>query len=606
MTVTSFYAVLVGLFVGRSSACSTFVAGKKASKDGSVMLTQSADGEFGFDSRLCYVPAADHAPNATRPVYFAYENYPRFVGKGRGACYEAAGQKPYEAMGQIPQVAHTYAFFEGTFGILNEHGLGIGETTCSGMFAALPISQGGQALMSIDELTHIALERTSKARDAVALMGELAEKYGFYGASGHLHNGAESLMVGDADEAFIFHVLADPTGKSAIWVAQRVPDDHVGAVTNMFTIRDLDFNDSHNFLIGSLVQSVAQEKGWWKPGRTMDFTATYSHGEYTSKYYSGHRMWDAYRHFGIDLPDTYGNLKYDKVYPTTVPAARLLTVQDLFATHRSHYEGTKYDLTKGLAAGPFGDPDRWMPKEGEKVVGNWERAIGIFRTAYTEVVQLKRSGQGSLMWFAPHASASSCFVPFSNRMTEVPSMYMSANPDPEGLSRDSAYWAHRYVFTVAKIMYNHAMSNVTAVQKELEDAGVQLVADIDAQFDAGNSMDATKLSAMYTKHAERVLRAFWALPDLIVASYSDGWLADKANVGYPDWWLKAVGYEQGPPAIPPAYVASPSSVTATRSPCDDAGIRDCISFCPSAGFAACAVRCTRDCESKQESSPVLV
>lgn len=604
--ITTFCAALVaGLFFGKGFACSTFVVGKNASKDGSVLLSQSADGEFDFDVRLCHIPAKDHASNATRPIYFAYENYPRFVGKGRGACYEAAGQqKPYEAMGYIPEVAHTYAYFEGTFGIMNEHGVGIGETTCSGMFATLPISQGGQALLSIDELTHLALERTRTARDAISLMGELAEKYGFYGSSGNQKDGAESLMVGDSDEAFIFHVLADPTGESAIWVAQRVPDNHVGAVTNMFTVRDLDFDDSHNFLIGSLVRSVAQDKGWWKPGQTMDFTATYSHGEYTSKYYSGHRMWDAYRHFGIDLPDTYGDLRTEKVYPTTVPAVRLLTVQDLFATHRSHYEGTKYDMTKGLAAGPFGDPDRFMPKQGEKVVGNWERAIGIFRTGYTEVAQLKRSGQGSLIWFAPHASASSCFVPLSNKMTEVPSMYMIANPDPEGLSRQSAYWAHRYVFSVAKIMYNHAMRNVTAVQKQLEDAGVQLVAEIDAQFDAGNSMNTTQLSSMYTKHAERVLSAFWALPDLIVAWYSDGWLADKANVGYPDWWLKAVGYEQGPPTIPDVFL--PSSATAAHSPCDDKGVQDCITLCPSAGFAACAVRCTHDCESKRESSPFVV
>jgi len=571
------------------------------------MLTQSADGEYGFDARLCFVPAKDHASNASRPVYFDVEIYPRFVGSGRGSCYEPGastnGTVPdiYTAMGFIPEVAHTYAYFDGTFGILNEHGVGIGETTCSGMFSTKPISQGGKALLSVDELTHLAMERTTTARDAVKLMGEMAEKYGFYGSDSTVTSGSESLMVGDADEAFIFHVLADPTGTSAIWAAQRVPDDHVAAVTNMFTIRDLDFDDSHNFLIGSLVQSVAQERGWWSPGQApLDFTATYSHGEYTSKYYSGHRMWDAYRHFGIDLPDTYDNLRTDRVYPTTVPAARLLTVQDLFATHRSHYEGTKYDMTKGLAAGPFGDPDRFMPAKSQKEVGNWERAIGIFRTGYTEVVQLKRTGQGSLLWFAPHASTSSCFVPVSNKMTEVPKMYTNANPDPQGLSRDSAYWAHRYVFSVAKIMYSHAMQNVTSVQQKLEDAGVQLVSDIDAMFDSGKSLDAERLTALYTEHAERVLAAFWALPDQIVATYSDGWLGDKANAGYPDWWLKGVGYDQGPITIPDAP-------TVTLATCDKEGIHGCISHCPSsAGFAACAVECTRHCESPRAKSVDLL
>mmetsp|Transcript_3338 Transcript_3338/g.6343 ORF Transcript_3338/g.6343 Transcript_3338/m.6343 type:complete len:605 (+) Transcript_3338:94-1908(+) len=592
----SLCTVLIGWLFSISSACSTFAAGKKASTDGSVMLSQTVDGEYNPDARLCYVPAKAHAPNATRPIYFAYEEFPRYVGSGRGACYEQTfGKKPYEPMGYIPEVEHTYAYWDGTYGIMNEHGVGIGETTCSGVFATLPIGQGGQALLSIDELSHIALERTKTARDAVKMMGELAEKYGWYGADNSVSTGAESLMVGDADEAFIFHILADPTGKSAIWVAQRVPDENVAAVTNMFTIRDLDFSNSHNFLIGALVRPVAQERGWWVPGQVMDFTATYSHGEYTSKYYSGHRMWDAYRIWGINLPDTYNDLRYDKVYPTTIPAARLLTVQDFFATYRSHYEGTKYDLTKGLAAGPFGDPDRYMPKKGEKVVGNWERAIGIFRTAYAEVVQLKRNGQGSVLWFAPHAAASSCFVPISNQMTEVPSMYMNANPNPEGFSRDSAYWAHRYVFSAAKIMYEHAMKDVTYLQQKLEDEAVKLVARIDAQMDAGGSVDA---AVLYKEHAETVLQSFWKLPDTIVATYSDGWLANEANVGYPDWWLKAVGYEQGPKTIPDV---PPANAMLESQQCDDAALRECITRCPtSGGFAACAIKCTQHCRKKAE------
>jgi len=318
-------------------------------------------------------------------------------------------------------------------------------------------------------------------------------------------------------------------------------------------------------------------------------------------------MWDAYRTWGINLPDTYeGPLLTSKVYPTTLPAARLLTVQDLFATHRSHFDGTKYDMTKGLAAGPFGDPDRFMPNAEQKVVGNWERAIGIFRTGYTEVVQLKRTGQGSLLWFAPHASPTSCFVPISNRMTAVPKMYTQANPDPEGLSRDSAYWAHRYTFSVAKIMYKHAITDVTAVQQKLENDAVQLVSQIDAQISSGDILPADiekHLTNLYTQHAEKVLSSFWALPDQIVAKYSDGWLADKANVGYPDWWLKAVGYEQGPETIPDVPV-TPSAVAATHSRCDDASVRECITACPSSGgFAACASRCTRSCE---QESPTLI
>ena len=65
-------------------------------------------------------------------------------------------------------------------------------------------------------------------------MGSLAEEYGYY-------DNGESLLVGNPHEAFIFHILPDGSGKSAVWVAERVDDDHVGAVTNSFTVRILDF-----------------------------------------------------------------------------------------------------------------------------------------------------------------------------------------------------------------------------------------------------------------------------------------------------------------------------------------------------------------------------
>jgi len=182
-------------------------------------------------------------------------------------------------------------------------------------------------------------------------------------------------------------------------------------------------------------------------------------------------------------------------------------------------------------------------------------------------------------------------------------MYMNANPNPEGFSRDSAYWAHRYVFSAAKIMYSHAMTNVTAMQQKLENEAVKLVARIDAQMDAGESVDG---AVLYREHAEKVLRSFWTLPDTIVATYSDGWLANKAHIGYPDWWLKAVGYEQGPkniPAVPPANTMSGSQR------CDDAALRECITRCPtSGGFAACAIECTQHCKKKAEpeSTPLIV
>lgn len=121
------------------------------------------------------------------------------------------------------------------------------------------------------------MERASSAREAVALMGAMAEKYGFYGA-GSFEGSAESLMVSDPTQAWVFHILPDPTGTSAIWVAQRVPPGHVTVVPNIFIIRDVDLTDTANFLGSSNMFTIAEKKGWWTPGSPLDFTAIYSDG----------------------------------------------------------------------------------------------------------------------------------------------------------------------------------------------------------------------------------------------------------------------------------------------------------------------------------------
>lgn len=594
------------LFDG-ASACTTLAVGRKASADGTVMVSHSDDGETNGDPRLCFIPAADHAPNTTRPIYWDTEGYPRFVGYGRGSCYApTAGQKPFEPIGHIPQVGHTYAYFEATYGILNEHGLGIGESTCSGVLGTNAAGHGGQALLSVDSLTKIAMERASKAREAVALMGKLAEEHGFYGV-GSFEGTAESLVVGDPEEVFIFHILPDPTGRSAIWAAQRVPDDHVTVVANMFVIREINFNDPANFLFSESVRTVAEAKGWWKQGEPLDFTKVFSDGEYAHKFYSGRRIWGAYRRFNVtDLPDDYGNLRYEAVYPVTAKAPGSVQVKDLFGIHRDYYQGTKYDMTTGIAAGPWGDPDRWTTNPTVK--GNWERSIGLFRTTTTHVVQSRTVGQGSVMWFGPHATVGTVFMPLTMRATQVPEPYTIG--DPNKLSRSSMYWAHKYAFNVAKLKYSYAMHDVRSLQDKLETEGQALIAVLDM---FGPGVDPALLNKALSQHAENILSACWALPDTIVSRYADGWMQDKDTLSYPEWWLKAVGYEYGPPPPPtsPSFVVAAGRASQRWRPfgtgsagaltdlmaqgCTDERVELCVHSCARESFAACAASCTEPC-----------
>lgn len=590
----TWYVIFLSLNSERVLACTTVVVGRKASADGSVIVTHSDDGEYADDPRVCRVPARDHYAGSRRQLYFWISDYPRYVGYDRCSIYEPTnGETPSVPIGSIPQVNHTYAYFEADYGLMNEHGVGMGESTCSGIFATNASGHGGKALMSFDELSRLAMERTRTAREAVQLMGELAEKYGFYGV-GDFEGSAESLIVGDPMEAYIFHILPDPTGTSAIWAAQRVPDDHVGVVANMFVIRDINFDDPYNFLYSNSVWQVASDKGWWSPGQPFDFTKFYSDGEYSHKYYSGRRVWGAYRRLGVDLPDTYDDLRTDAVYPVTAtPPKGGFSVRDIMSLHRDHYEGSKYDMTKGIAAGPWGNPDRWMTQPVTNLKGAWERSIGIFRTVWSSVLQLRSTGQGSVLWFGPHAAAGTCFVPMTIG-TSVPAAYGMGRPDV--LNRSSAYWIHRYLFNIAHLKYSYAISDIQAAQDSFEKAGEDVVRTLDSS--CGKSCSAERLNTAFGELSNGVLKEFRRLSDELVAKYADGWVAESKAVGYPDWWLKAAGYQQGPPPPPTPPHHGPHAVGSM----EDAEAQRCIKKCISEGFAKCAASCL----SRQVDTPEVL
>lgn len=535
------------------------------------MCSHSNDGEFDTDPRLVKVPAAEYKEGDQRPIFFSPESYPRYVGHDRGIpeYYPKDGenQEPFEPMGYIPQVSKTYAYLEETYGAVNEMQVGIGESTCSGIFGARPIHQhpNGTALFSIDELSKIAMERASTAREAVQIMGDLAVAHGFYGA-GEFEGTAESLAVTDPEEGWIFHILPDPTGKSAIWAAERVDDDKFAVIANMFIIREVDPNDTERFLMSDSVHDVAIDYGWWtsveKDG-LLDFTKIYSDGEYAHKYYSGRRMWAAYRLASPSqrFPHDYTDLQSDPVYPFAAVPDEPLTEQDLFRFHRDTMAGTQFDLSAegNLAGGPFGTPDRWKEGQNERSVGgNWERAIGLYRTSDTYVVQSKKQDEsmssiGAILWFAPSSPLASVFTPFVVSMSDIPLSFRSGHQSV--FSRESAFWAACYAHNIANLKWSYMIKDITKRQDELEQASLELVASIQSE-------NLEVVEEAFAENADSIVKSLWSLSDELMFRYADGFrnfAQAEINqdggetfeiLGYPKWWLEAVGFKDGPPPPP--------------------------------------------------------
>lgn len=214
------------LLVARSgSGCTVIGVGRDASADGSVMVAHTDDSGGMGDPRLVHVPARDWPAGSQRNVYLSIADYPRLIAPERAPEYEASSSAqaslPWATpLGSIPQVPHTYAYWDVDYGLGNEHGLILAETTCAGRLTAAPRGYpNGSALFGIEELSKIALERCASARCAALTMGRLAEAHGFYGGNGHLGKlepwgglqtggAAEALAIGDADgELWAFHIL---------------------------------------------------------------------------------------------------------------------------------------------------------------------------------------------------------------------------------------------------------------------------------------------------------------------------------------------------------------------------------------------------------------
>ncbi len=164
--------------------------------------------------------------------------------------------------------------------------------------------------------------------------------------------GGEALSVIDPTEAWMFHILPDDTGASAVWCAQRIPDTHISIVANAFIIRHVDPNNKKDFMFSANMWEVAERQGWWSRDNNelLDFKLTFAPPRYRPDY-SNRRVW---RVLSLAAPSLMLPIETNPSaddYPFSVAVDHLISAQELMQYQRDHYEGTKYSTTEGLAAG---------------------------------------------------------------------------------------------------------------------------------------------------------------------------------------------------------------------------------------------------------------
>jgi len=519
--------------------CTVIMVGKKASADGSTMATHTCDCGI-CDWTWRHVPAADHKPGETRKIYHInqYKTWP----PEQGLKWDLYLQD-FTGL-EIPEVPHTYAYHHGMFGYINENQVAIGESTI-GTHRKL-VNNTPAAKFDITMLTLIAMERARTAREAIKIMGSLAEKYGY----GYNDDG-EMLCVHDPNEVWVFEIMPvgplwkPESGKpGAVWCAQRVPDDQVSVCPNESRIGEIDLKNPDYFMASPNVISLAIEQGLYDPksGQPFNWKRAYSPAEGSARSTDGRRarLW---RFFDLVAPSQRFSPETPNMdFPFSVKPDKLIDVEDVMRFTRDRAQGTTFDRVKGIRGGPFLNPNYY----------GTTRTICDPRAEYTTITQCRGwlpNPIGGLVWIAFGVQDTSCYMPFYAGITAMPDSFRVG--DHWVFNRESARWAFDYVDFHVQVAYSYGLEEVKKAQAKWEAEAVSRTKEIDEKaltlYQESPAKAAEFLTGYCLNNAKNVVEAWWKLGDDLLVKFNhlkfydlEKRQMDRSRPAYPEWWRKAI------------------------------------------------------------------
>ncbi|MBN2376910.1 MAG: C69 family dipeptidase [Sedimentisphaerales bacterium] len=509
-------------------ACTNILVTKGASTDGSTMLSYTYDCEV--HPNLRYVRAADHHPESSVekiPIYRTLN-------------------------GQVKQAPHTYAIIgtssdnslDGGLGLINEHQLVICETTFYGRSELI----NPQGQLRYPHLMTLALQRAKTARQAIGVMAEMVDKYG-YCSSG------ESFSIADTKEVWILEMVGPgPNAQGAIWVALKVPDGYVCVHANRARIAQFPMNDPENCLYSNNVISFAVEKGFYDPDSAVPFSFTDAYCPELPKHrrYADLRVWSVLRRLAPsqNFSDDYiRRVDGAPPYPLWIKPDKKVSVADMFSLMRDHYEGTDYDMTIGIDAGPFGTPNRFKPTKWtvDNTDYTWNRPISTFHTAFSIVSQSRDflpDPLGGLIWYSVDDTYTSCYTPLYCGINNIPNCHVVGSRDK--FSWEFSWWVFNFVANFANLRYSDMIKDIQPLQKHIESNLLALQPTVEKTALELASSDPNLMTDYLNDYcvtqAELTVSRWKELGEFLIAKYNDGYVRDQNNIpqkaGYPQTWLK--------------------------------------------------------------------
>lgn len=531
-------------------ACTNFLVTKGATVDGSNFITYVADSHIRY-GELYYTPAADWSEGSMRAIY------------DRGT---------HEIRGYVPQPAHTYQ----VVGYINEYQVALGETTFGGREEL--IDKNG--LIDYGSLMFMALERSKSAREAIKVIADLVEEYG-YGSDG------ETFSISDKDEVWYFEIIGKGEEKGAVWVAIRIPDGYVSGHANAARIQtfplrdgkksitDKDWKKLYNKDVEVIYKhdiiKFARKKGYFDgKDKDFDFSAAYAPVDFSAARICDLRVWAMFNEVceGMDQYWDYvtgKDLEHGRM-PLYIKPDRLISLTDMMSFMRNHYQGTELDKTLDVGAGPFGSPYRCNPLyweyKGKKYFN--ERSTETMQTGFSFIAQSRNwlpDKVGGIIWFGVDDTGSTVYTPFYCSISEVPIEFRQGNGDMLTYSDNAAFWVFNRLAHFKYLFYNRVIGDIQKVQNELETAYQEQVQVVDNQavemLSNGGEIEAINfLTDFDAKVAANTIKRWKELDNYLLVKYLDsnikqeengefkrnghGYPAKPKQPGYPDSWKEEV------------------------------------------------------------------
>ena len=510
---------------GFPEACTSITVGKNASIDGSV-ITSHTDDSHRTRSWMNIIPAKNHKKSETVCMYKRSQDNTKAM-----PAYK------HDKIGEIPQIEQTNGFINTAYPCMNTKQVGIGEST----FGGRDELQSNEGLIDCQRLCKLMLERSSSAREAIKIADELTKKYGW-------NDYGECLTISDTKEVWHFEIVGPGKGKvGAVWVAQRVPDDHIAVNVNASTIKEINLDDTDYFMASENIFDVATENAWWNEGEEFRFCYVYAPNSRKSVA-ARRREW---RVFDLLAPSLNLDPNSEN-YPFSVKPDKKVSLQDLVNVFKDYYQNTPYDMRRNIVStntegqkeiSPLANP--FMPYdqlEISNVSGGWyhvdkktndiqflgERTIARWYTMYGTIIQSRDwlpNEIGGVVWLAQDNIASSIYVPVYCSVTDLPESYKTPGR-PNGFTRNSAWWAFNRLGTLTAQRWGDMHKDVDTVWNTWQTEMFNNQANIEKEaLDLYNKRKPNKTIDYVTKYSNswgnKVINEAWDLGDFLWTKYDE-------------------------------------------------------------------------------------